>query len=210
MTGSGGCSSLGGIFASPSLVAVLSLFLAHPEADFYQREMAALSGQRLSQVQRELARLQAAGLVSGARRGNRVYYRAAVGHPAFADLQAVFVKTVGVVEVVEQSLRPWRDSIAVAFLFGSLARGRELAGSDIDLCIVGEVDVRGVVAGLAAAEQRTGREINAVVYPVEELRSKAGEGQTFVSELLNGPKLWLIGDESRLGTIVGEVPAGNA
>jgi len=210
MTGNGGQSSLSGIFASPSLVAVLSLLLAHPDADFYQREMAGLTGQRLSQVQRELARLQAAGLVSGVRRGNRVYYRAAVEHPAFADLQAVFVKTVGVVEVVKENLDQWRETIAVAFVFGSLAGGRELAGSDIDVCIVGDIDVQGVIAGLAAAEQRTGREINVVAYPAEELRRKAAEGQSFVRGLLDGPKLWLIGDEERLSAIIDGVSASDA
>lgn len=210
MTSTGGQSSLAGIFASPSLVAVLSLFLARPEADFYQREMAALTGQRLSQVQRELTRLQAAGLVSGARRGNRVYYRAAVEHPAFADLQAVFVKTVGVVEVLEESLRHWGETIEVAFIFGSLAARRELAASDIDVCIVGDVDVQGVIAGLAAAEQRTGREINVVAYPAKEFRAKVAEGQSFALELLDGPKLWVIGDQQSLDETVGRRLASDA
>ena len=85
-------------------------------------------------------------------RGNRIYYRIASGHPAFDDLQRVFVKTVAVADVLREVLEPLRGSIDVAFIYGSMADGSELATSDIDVFVVGDAPVRSVVAGLSDAE----------------------------------------------------------
>ena len=92
------------VFASPTLVWLLRSFLARPDADFYQRELIGLSESRLLQVQRDLLRLEGAGLVARRRHGDRVYYRACSDHPAFADVQAVFAKTVGVADVLRAVL----------------------------------------------------------------------------------------------------------
>lgn len=195
-------SAFAAIFASPTLVDVLCVFLIHPERDYYQRELVALSGSRLSQVQRDLRRLERAGLVSASRRGNRVYYRVASGHPAFSDLQRVFVKTVAVVDVLRETLEPLREDVDVAFTYGSVAGGTELAASDIDVFVVGGAPVRSVVASLSEAEERLGRDVNATVYPVADLRRKVAGGEPFVSEVLRGPKLWIVGDEDVLGRLI--------
>lgn len=96
------------LFASPTLVCLLRLFFARPDTDFYQRELAGLTGSRLVQVQRDLLRLEGAGLVAPRRHGNRVYCRVCSDHPAFADLQTLFAKTVGITEVLRVPLLPLR------------------------------------------------------------------------------------------------------
>jgi DNA-binding transcriptional ArsR family regulator len=197
-------SAFAGIFASPTLVDVLGIFLTHPERDYYQRELVALTGSRLSQVQRDLRRLERAGLVSASRRGNRIYYRAAGGHPAFADLQRVFVKTVAVTDVLREALEPLRGGIEVAFIYGSMAGGSELAASDIDVFVVGNVPVRSVVASLSDAEVRLAREINATVCPHADLLRRIVAREPYMSSVLQGPKLWILGDESGLNRLTTE------
>jgi predicted nucleotidyltransferase len=203
-------SAFAAIFASPTLVDVLGVFLMHPERDYYQRELVALSGSRLSQVQRDLRRLERAGLVSASRRGNRVYYRVASGHPAFADLQRVFVKTVAVADVLCEALEPLRGGVDVAFVYGSMAGGSELAASDVDVFVVGDAPVRGVVAGLSDAEERLGREVNATVCPPADLRRKIADREPFVSRVLRGPKLWIVGDEHVLERLTEETGSPGA
>lgn len=203
-------SAFAEIFASPTLVDVLGIFLTHSERDYYQRELVALSGSRLSQVQRDLRRLERAGLVSASRRGNRVYYRGASGHPAFADLQRVFVKTVAVADVLREALEPLRGVIDVAFIHGSMAGGSELAASDIDVFIVGHAPVRSVVASLSDAEERLGREVNATIYPPADLLRKIAGREPFVSEVLRGPKLWIVGDEHVLDRLAAEAGSPGA
>src|SRR5665811_1858021 len=150
---SGGFAAL---FASPTLVCLLRLFLARLDADFYQRELAGLTGSRLVQVQHDLLRLEGAGLVARRRHGNRVYYRVCSSHPAFADLQAVFAKTVGIAEVLRGPLLPLRDRIDLAFVHGSVGGGRELAASDIDVLIVSGHDPRVLATVLAEAGEQLG------------------------------------------------------
>ena len=188
-------SGFAALFASPTLVSLLRLFLTRSDTDFYQRELAGLTGSRLVQVQRDLSRLEGAGLVARRRHGNRVYYRACRSHPAFADMQAVFTKTIGIAEVLRRRLLPLRDQIDLAFVYGSVAAGCELAGSDIDAFVVSAHDPRELATALAEAGEQLGREVNVVTYSAPELRSRLAAGTPFLSGVLDGPKIWLLGDD---------------
>jgi predicted nucleotidyltransferase len=209
MTGSPAGGGFAGLFASPTLVSLLGLFLTRRDTDFYQRELAGLTGSRLVQVQRDLQRLERAGLVARRRHGNRVYYRACSGHPAFADLQAVFAKTVGVAEALRRPLLPLRHQIDLAFVYGSVAAGRELAGSDIDVLVASGHDPREIATLLAEAGEQLGREVNVVTYSADELRARVDSGTPFLSAVLDGAKIWLLGSDAELGALLRSVgPAG--
>ena len=198
-----------GLFATPTLVNLLGLFLTRRDTDFYQRELARLSGSRLVQVQRDLLRLESAGLVARRRHGNRVYYRACSAHPAFADLQAVFAKTVGVAEVLRRSLLPLRGQVDLAFVYGSVAAGRELAGSDIDVLVATGHDPREIATLLAEAGEQLGREVNVVTYSADELRARVTAGTPFLTGVLDGARIWLLGGDAELGALLhGVEPAG--
>jgi len=99
-------STLSELFPNLTLVKVLSLFLLHPEKECYQRGIAASTGDALLQVQRALKRIERAGLVNKTKRGNMVYYKADRMHPAFEDLQRVFLKTVALGDVLREALAP--------------------------------------------------------------------------------------------------------
>ncbi len=195
-------SSLAELFPNPALVEVLSLFLLHPESEFYQRGIAEATGNALRQVQRALQRIERAGLVTKDRRGNMVYYRAERGHPAFEDLKRAFLKTVALGDVLREALAPLADKVCLAFIFGSLAHGRETAQSDIDLFLVGNVSRREATEVFGAMSPDLGREFNPVVYPTEEFQEKARAKHHFITEVIGSPKIWLIGNDNELGRLV--------
>jgi predicted nucleotidyltransferase len=198
------------LFASPTLVSLLRLFLVRPDTDFYQRELAGLTGSRLVQVQRDLLRLEGAGLVARRRHGNRVYYRTCCDHPAFADLQAVFAKTVGIAEVLRGLLMPLGGRIDLAFVYGSVASGRESAASDIDVLIVSGHDPRVLVTVLAEAGEQLGREVNVTAYSTDEFRTRVDAGRPFLTGVLEGAKIWLVGNDADLRVLLDEVTAASA
>ena len=101
-TNSVGASPWAGLFASRTLASLLKVLLVHSHTAFYQRELVRAVDARLYTVQRELKRLERAALVTRTRRGNRVYYRADHGHPAFQDLQRVFLKTIALGDDLER------------------------------------------------------------------------------------------------------------
>lgn len=195
--------SLVKLFPNPTILHVLSVLLLHPGREFYQRELAELSGGTLLQVQRAIRRIEAAGLVSAVRRGNRVYYSAERQHPVFEDLKRIALKTVGLGDALREALEKYRDKIQVAFVFGSFATGAETATSDVDLLLVGELTSRRASRVLGPVGRELGREFNPVIFPAREFRQKAKRGNRFIRELIESPKIWLIGTQDDLETLVG-------
>jgi len=189
------------LFSSNALARLLTVFLTHPEASFYQKELLEAAKARAFTVQREVARLEAAGLVVKTPRGNRVYYQANRRHPAFEDLKRVVLKTIGLGEALRAALAPLADRVQAAFIFGSYARGQETAESDIDLFMIGALGLRGASEVLGPAGRDLGREFNPTVYTPEEFRSKVRECNPFVTEVLKGEKIYLIGDDSVLAQL---------
>jgi predicted nucleotidyltransferase len=187
-----------GIFASRSLVRLLSAFVAEPERAFYQQELVTLTGGSLRPVQLALDRLTGAGLVTKRRQGKQVYYRADTSNPAFGDLRSLFLKTFALADVLRDRLVPLTAEIDAAFVFGSVAAAEHGPQSDVDLAVVGRVGRKDLSAALGGAELQLGREINLVIYGRDRLRRLVRDGDEFVLDVLAKPKIWVIGDQSDL------------
>lgn len=198
------------IFASPTLTALLRVFLLRADASVYQRELVDAAGARLYTVQRELARMERAGLILRAPRGNRVYYRANRAHPAFEDLKQVFLKTVALGDGLRIGAAKLAGRVRVAFVYGSYAAGQETPASDLDLFLIGDASSREVASVLGPLGRQLGRELNAVVYSPADFRAKAHAKHRFVAEVLAGPKTFIIGDEHELDELVGRGEATSA
>lgn len=197
----GRADGLGRVFAGRALLPLLKVFFLSPSRDFYQRELAVTLGERLFVIQTALKRLIEAGLIEFRARGNRTYYRANQSHPAFPDLKALVLKTVGLGESLRAHLRGLEGRIKVAFVYGSVARGEEGAASDVDLMFVGDISGRELASVLAPARKSLNREINPTTYAPDELRRKVREGSPFIREVLAGPKMFLLGDERALARL---------
>jgi DNA-binding transcriptional ArsR family regulator len=83
------------LFSSTARVQVLSLFLLNPEAKFYQREIERQTGQPIRAVQREVERLEEAGLLVRSPEGNRVFYRLDPDYLLLPELTELFRKASG-------------------------------------------------------------------------------------------------------------------
>ena len=151
---------------------VLGLLLLQPDESLHGREIARRTGLPAGTLTRELRRLASVGLLTQERRGNQTLYRANHASPVFAELAGILRKTSGLADVVAEALAPLSDDINVAFIFGSVARGAESAGSDVDILIIGSVDFGAVVDALHPAQQQLAREINPKVFSVREWNAK--------------------------------------
>nr|WP_238400544.1 nucleotidyltransferase domain-containing protein [Legionella bononiensis] len=83
--------------------------------------------------------------------------------------------------------------------FCSVAKGTENLGSDIDVLIIGEVDFTEAVEALYAAQASLGREINPKIYSREQWKASLQKQDLFIQEVLNNPKLFIMGAEHDLG-----------
>lgn len=178
---------------------VLALLLLHPERKLHVREISRLTGTTPGTMNKELSRLHEAGLLEREWVGNQLRYSANRSHQIYQELAGILRKTVGIADVMLESLSPLAGSIELAFIYGSIARGTETAGSDVDLLIVGGVEFGKVLDAVHPTQKKLGRDVNAKVYSRREWNAKAKSGDAFVTEILKGPKIMLIGDlnESR-------------
>lgn len=198
----GTSSSFANVFATPTLAALLIIFAEHPERHFMQKELVEQSGSALYLVQRELKRLERTGLISREPRGRQVEYYANIEHPGFAGLRYAILNTLGLGSRL-RSVFEGVEGISLAFIFGSVADGTERSGSDLDLLVVGEFGLRAVSEKVMPLLRDLGREPNIAVMTEAELRDRASTKDNFVEDIIKGPKVWLVGDDEQLTTILG-------
>ena len=179
---------------------VLGLLLLHPEEALHGREIARRTGLAQGTLARELTKLAEAGLLKRERRGNQQVYSADSTCPIFGELASILRKTSGLADVLAEALRPVADQVIVAFVFGSVARGRETAGSDVDLLLIGDVSFRDAVACLHPAQSQLGREINAKLFSAKEFAAKAKK-EPFLVDVLAKPKIFVIGNADELAKL---------
>jgi predicted nucleotidyltransferase len=190
--------------------AVLSLLYGRADEEFYIRYILRSVSVGHGSVQRELKRLAEARILRRTARGRQVYYQANRDSPIFPELKSLITKTAGVGDILLNALAPLAERIKIAFIFGSVAKGEETRRSDIDLLVVGDVSFMDVVTNLQAAQKAIGREINPTVYPSKEFESKIKANHHFLSTLLDGPKISLIGDENELSRLAKKRLAGRS
>jgi predicted nucleotidyltransferase len=175
------------------------LVFGHPDERFYQRRVIQAVGLGSGTVQRDLDKLSRSGVLTRSVEGRQVYFQANRQCPVFEELRGIVRKTFGAAQALKAALSPMADRIRVAFIFGSVATGTETSLSDVDVRVVGDkLSLTDVVSAIAEAQREIGREINPSVYPTEEFCRKLAEGQHFVSRVVAGEKIFLIGDEHEL------------
>lgn len=186
-------TSLAHFLLGQSRSAVLSTLLLRPELAVHVRELARLTNVSPGSLHRELRNLAEMGLLLRQETGRQVYYRANVQCPIFEELAGLLRKTAGLVDVLRQALVPLADRVQVAFVYGSMARGQEHAHSDVDVMLVGDLDFSEVVLALSEAQEALGREVNPTVLSRSEFDDKLAQPDSFVAQVWNGSKLWLVG-----------------
>ncbi len=132
-------------------------------------------------------------LVHSRKDSNRVYYRAKTENPLYPEIRNLVLKTSGLSDVLKSALKDKR--IRAAFVFGSLARGEEKAGSDVDLMVIGQLGLRDLSRLLSGIEEKLGREINPHVLRQEEFRRRIRAKEHFVSSIMETSKIFIIGSQ---------------
>ena len=180
---------------------VLGILFGQPHRSFYANELIELATGGAGAIQRELKRLSDAGLVTVRKIGNQKHYQANPSTPIFDDLVNIVLKTIGLAQPIKVALQEIQDSIIAAFVFGSVAQKTDTAKSDIDLMIISDtLQYADIFAVLEKVSQRLVRIINPTVYSSAEWNKRRQENNAFITKVMAGPKIWLIGDEDVLTT----------
>lgn len=176
---------------------VLALLLSTPGQQLHTREIARRVDADAHPVQRALEQLLQAGLVESRRLGNLRLWAIDERSALVPAVRDVVRRTAGVAQRLQSVLSNMRG-VQLAFLFGSYASGKDELGSDIDLFIVGAPDWDKLSRALATAAGEVGREINPVVWTIDDLARPTPTQQRFLRGLLRRPRIWIVGDDDEL------------
>jgi hypothetical protein len=188
--------TLSDILSSRVRAEIFRLLFGLDEKEVHLREMERQASLALGTIRQDLQKLVKLDLVATRRDGNRLYHRANTEHPLYLDIRKLVLKTAGLVEIFKSVLE--RDGVEVAFVFRSLANGREKAASDVDLMVIGTVGLRTLSKWLSGVSDQIGREVNPVIWSMDEFRQRKKKGDHFLSNVLESPKLFIVGKEADL------------
>ena len=173
---------------------LLGLLLMRPDERYHVRELARMSEIPVGSIHRELKTMAEAGLLIRDQVGNQVFYQADQSCPIYEELASIFRKTSGLASLVCDHLDEISDRIDFAVVFGSMASGRQKSVSDVDILILGNIELIDVVRALSPLGQTLRREINPVVMTADHFSAQVMKKDRFALRVIEGPKILVIGD----------------
>src|SRR5713101_4015549 len=173
---------------------LLALLTSTPGQEFHTRELMRRVSGSPRPVQLALEKLARQGLVESRRVGPLRLWRMDPLHPLYLPLRDLYARTVGIVAQLRTLLEADKG-IRFAFVFGSYARGDDDTRSDIDVFVVGHMEVDRLIEATQKLEANLGRELNPVVWTEQDLRKRIQERSPFLATVREEPKIWIVGDE---------------
>lgn len=181
------------LFTSKNRIKIME-FLFFNKNETYLREISSKLKISPSAVKRELENLETIGLIKKEKKKITLNKKNSIAE----DLKDIFIKTDSIVYPIKESL----ENINADFIliFGSYARGDSSSESDIDLLVIGNIKSFDLHNKIKPIENKINREINPVVWTVENLRKEKNSG--FVRDIFKKGIIMIKGEENELRKII--------
>lgn len=195
-------NNLGDALFTKTQQKLLCLLFGQPDKSFYAKELVTRAEMGTGTVLRELVKLSQAGLLTVKKIGNQKHFQANPSSPIFEELRGIVRKTFGLSDLLRLALDQHKENIQVAFVYGSIAKGSDNAASDIDLMLISDrLNYPDLLVSLSELENQVGRKINPIIYTNDEFKNKIASGNSFITRIIEQPKIFLIGEESDIAAI---------
>jgi predicted nucleotidyltransferase len=181
---------------------LLATLLLRPDERFHVRELSRMMGIPAGSIHRELKAMGEAGLLLRQRVGNQVFYQGNPECTIYNELAAIFRKTIGLASLLREALSTLSGKIDVAFIFGSMASGKQKSTSDLDICVLGDVTMLEILKAMSSVQETLRREINPVVMTAGDFAEQLAKQDRFVLRVSNEPKIFVLGDQDEFGKLI--------
>lgn len=189
------------IFISEVRVNILKLLLLNPKRSYHVRAIVRHVGAEINAVRRELENLCEIELVSKRQSSNRIFHQINTNHPFYSDLLSLVAKEDGIGASIVKKAKFIGD-MDYAVLSLAFLRGRKSTALDVDLFIVGNVDVKVLEGIVKEDEEKMGREINYSVMGMEEFMNRKRTNDPFIYRVLTQSRTMLIGDDEKFCAVI--------
>ncbi len=173
------------------------MFLSNPDLEIHLREIGRRIEENYNSTRRELNNLEDMTILISRKDGNQRYFRINRDNPIYPDLKNIYLKTSGIGNAIRNGFDKIGE-IRYCFIYGSYANNTEMPDSDLDLFVVGEIDENKLIPIINKLEKRLNREINYILYTLNEYQSRKKKKNKFVMNVLKEDKIMLLGDENEL------------
>lgn len=179
---------------SPNQYSILAILGENPKREYHLHELGRLMGKKPGVFQRGINSLEKGGLINSRKQGNLRLFRINEAHPLHKEMMALVRKTCGIEALMRNAVMNI-PGIRIALIYGSYARNKMRADSDVDLLIVADdpktEDI--LVEALDGIEKALQREVNYRVYEIEDFERKRESGDPFLQDVLSSEHVALKG-----------------
>ncbi|PJA40866.1 hypothetical protein CO178_01410 [candidate division WWE3 bacterium CG_4_9_14_3_um_filter_34_6] len=184
------------IITSEVRIKLLIELFSETHKHLYVRELTRRVGTEINAVRRELKRLTKAGIIKKEKRGNRLYYLLKKDYPFYYELIGMVSKEFGVGKLIVENQNRL-GKIKLAMLSSEFAEGRASEKTQLDLLIIGEVELNVLSEVMKKAEVVIKRDVNYTVLSEEEFDYLKSRRDKFLLSFLISPNIFLVGDMAK-------------
>jgi predicted nucleotidyltransferase len=182
------------LFVSEVRVKILKLMLPNPTTPFHVRALVRAVGTEINAIRRELNRLTKLGLLKRRPSGNRVYFTVNTASQYYPELLSLVSKEMTLGQKIISSAKQL-GGVKFAVLSRAFSRGRQSSLLDIDLFLVGSLNLEVLEKIIAEEEKNLEKEIHYSVMGEDEFLFRKRKNDQFVMRILTQSRTLLIGDE---------------
>jgi len=188
---------LADFITSKSRITLLDVYLANPFDMFHVRDLVRRTGDEINAVRRELAFLEKKGVLQKEPRANRIYYSLSKNYPFYYDVIREAAKTSGLgLEITKNRIK--LGKIKFAMLNGRFIRKMKKNPEEVDFLVVGTIVLPELAVLVRNEETRLNIELNYTVMSEEEFEFRKKRRDQFIFDIINGPRVMIIGDEESM------------
>jgi hypothetical protein len=186
------------IFISKTRVKLLETFLSDPTQMFHVRDLVRRTEEEINAVRRELSRMEQLGLVKKEPRGNRLYYWFRKDYILYPDLLSLVAKSTHIGNSLIKN-RHKLGRVNIAMFSGRFVRHETRSHPDeVDLLIVGDINLNELASIVREEETRRGQTINYTPMTEEELKFRRTRRDPFLLSILTNSRIMIIGSDMDL------------
>jgi predicted nucleotidyltransferase len=172
------------LFGGVQRFSLLRSLYRDPTRRFTTIELARMAAADRGNVSRWLRKWTEVGLVIRVSQGMHITYQAS-NDPLLSGLTDIARRSDEILNDIADALP---EEVDAAVVFGSVARGEESAGSDIDVLVLGDhLSSLKINARLKPVGRKHHREIHATVASRLEFEAKLAQGEGFASNVVSSP-----------------------
>jgi hypothetical protein len=188
---------LNNLFISKVRIKAIKYFLFNPDVPIHLRGAVRDFKEEINAVRREMTRLEEIGFITSEARGNRKYYILNTAYPYIPELLGMFHKTFGLGGAIVQNLERLGD-LQFVILSGTFTNFIKPSSHNVDMVVIGNVNVEVLNSIVEEAETKLGRQINYTVLKTGDFILRKKRRDAFIMELLIGNKILLVGNNEDL------------